>query len=53
VGWISQQFGPRYGLAIGGVATLAVTLVFAHTLLRTPHRESVDEPSPSNPVLAS
>ncbi len=42
VGWISEQFGPRYGLAIGGVATLAVTLVFAHTLLRAPHRESSD-----------
>ena len=40
VGWISEQFGPRYGLAIGGVATLAVTLVFARTLLRAPRRES-------------
>jgi MFS family permease len=36
VGWISQELGPRYGLAIGGVATLAVTLAFARTLLRAP-----------------
>jgi predicted MFS family arabinose efflux permease len=25
VGWVSQQFGPRAGLWLGGVATLAVT----------------------------
>jgi MFS family permease len=53
VGWISEEFGPRYGLAIGGVAAIAITLAFAHTLLRTPRRESVDEPTTSNPVLAS
>jgi MFS family permease len=47
VGWISQQFGPRYGLAIGGVATLAVTLFFARTLLRRPKRE----PTSLRPVL--
>ena len=42
VGWISQQWGPRYGLAVGGVATLAITLVFARTLLRRP-----DHPAPT------
>ncbi|HXY95030.1 MAG TPA: MFS transporter [Acidimicrobiia bacterium] len=36
VGWISQEFGARYGLLIGGVATLAVTFAFARTLLRSP-----------------
>jgi MFS family permease len=36
VGWVSEQFGPRWGFAVGGVATLAVTLFFARTLLRAP-----------------
>ncbi len=36
VGWISEQFGPRWGFAVGGVATLTVCLVFARTLLRAP-----------------
>jgi predicted MFS family arabinose efflux permease len=39
VGWVSEQFGPRYGFGIGGVATLAVTLVFVRTLLRAPAPE--------------
>ncbi len=34
VGWISQQYGPRYGLAIGGVATVGATLVFGTMMLR-------------------
>ncbi|MEX1008537.1 MAG: MFS transporter [Acidimicrobiia bacterium] len=45
IGWISQEFGPRYGFAIGGVATLAVTLFFARTLLRAPRRSSTNEPA--------
>ncbi len=51
VGWISEQFGPRYGLAIGGVATLAVTLFFARTLLRAPRRASEDEPASVDPAI--
>ena len=51
VGWISEEFGPRYGFAIGGIATLAVTLVFARTLLRAPRRVSQDEPASSRPRL--
>jgi MFS family permease len=34
VGWISQQWGPRVGFAIGGVAALAATAWAAWTLLR-------------------
>src|SRR5262249_34896490 len=34
VGWISQQWGPPYGLAVGGVATLAVTRALGRTLLQ-------------------
>jgi MFS family permease len=45
VGWICEEFGPRYGFAIGGIATLAITLVFARTLLRAPRRVSQDEPA--------
>ena len=36
VGWVSEEFGPRWGFAVGGVATLTVCLVFARTLLRAP-----------------
>jgi MFS family permease len=34
VGWISQHLGPRYGMAIGGVATIASALVAGSVLLR-------------------
>ena len=29
VGWVSQQFGPRAGLALGGVAILVTLVAFA------------------------
>jgi MFS family permease len=34
VGWISQQWGPRMGFAVGGVAALLATAWAAWTLLR-------------------
>jgi MFS family permease len=34
VGWISQHFGPRYGLGIGGVSTLLAALAFGGSLFR-------------------
>jgi MFS family permease len=34
VGWISEEFGPRYGLAVGGVATFLGTLVLGGMMLR-------------------
>ncbi len=34
VGWISQQCGPRYGMAVGGVATVAAALAMGSVLLR-------------------
>jgi MFS family permease len=34
VGWISQDFGPRWGLAVGGIATLLVAGAMASVLLR-------------------
>ena len=34
MGWISEQFGPRYGLAVGGVATVVAAGVMGWVLLR-------------------
>ncbi len=34
VGWISEQFGPRYGLAVGGVATVVAAVAMGSVLLR-------------------
>jgi len=34
VGWISQVLSPRWGLGVGGIATLAATIVFGPFLLR-------------------
>jgi MFS family permease len=34
VGWISESFGPRYGLALGGVATFVATLVLGGMMIR-------------------
>ncbi len=34
VGWISQSFGPRYGLAVGGVATVVAAGAMGSVLLR-------------------
>jgi MFS family permease len=43
VGWISQQYGPRYGLAIGGVATLAGTIVLGGQLVRLRTRTDLEQ----------
>ena len=52
--WVgsARRSGPRYGFAIGGIATLAITLVFARTLLartapRVPGRTGVSKPGQS------
>ena len=34
IGWISDQFGPRWGFAVGGVATIAGVLVFGTAFVR-------------------
>ena len=34
IGWISEEFGPRYGLAVGGIATFFGTLVLGGMMLR-------------------
>ena len=39
VGWVSQQFGPRWGLAIGGIATIGAVLVFGTAFMRARRRD--------------
>lgn len=34
VGWISEHLGPRYGMAVGGVATVAAASAMASVLMR-------------------
>jgi MFS family permease len=51
VGWISQQWGPRYGLAVGGVATVVAGAAMGWVLLKRqlgkrvrPTRVALDAP---------
>jgi MFS family permease len=41
VGWISEQFGPRWGLAVGGIATIAAVLVFGTAFVRAGHAPTI------------
>lgn len=54
VGWVSQHLGPRYGLGLGGAATLAAVAFFGATLLRSRRRVrgAVTEAVPAEPVAA-
>jgi len=38
IGWISQQFGPRWGFAVGGIATVAGVFVFGTAFKRARRR---------------
>jgi MFS family permease len=38
VGWISDQFGPRWGFAVGGIATVIGVLVFGTAFMRARRR---------------
>jgi len=40
VGWVSQQFGPRWGLAVGGIATIIGVLVFGTAFVRARRRDA-------------
>jgi len=42
VGWISQHYGPRFGFAIGGIATIVATAIAAWSLVRHRSRASTD-----------
>ena len=39
IGWISQQYGPRVGFAIGGIATIVATAVAGWSLRPPPRRD--------------
>ena len=41
IGWISEQFGPRWGFAVGGIATIIGVLVFGTAFMRA--RTSADD----------
>ena len=47
IGWISQHFGARMGLALGGVATLAGALAFGGGLARGRRQAAEGEVAPS------
>ncbi len=38
MGWVSQVFGPRWGLAVGGVATVGAVLFFGTAFVRAQRR---------------
>ncbi|HEY3673737.1 MAG TPA: MFS transporter [Acidimicrobiia bacterium] len=38
VGWISDEFGPRWGFAVGGIATILGVLVFGTAFVRARRR---------------
>ena len=38
VGWISDQFGARWGFAVGGIATVIGVLVFGSAFIRARRR---------------
>jgi MFS family permease len=44
IGWISEQFGPRWGFAIGGIATIIGVLVFGTAFMRAHKRDDVVVP---------
>lgn len=51
IGWISQEFGPRWGFAVGGVATIAAVLVLGSAFVRARRDERVVVPTPEPIVL--
>jgi MFS family permease len=46
VGWVCQVFGPRWGLALGGIATIAGALVFGTAFVRARRRDAEQGATP-------
>lgn len=44
IGWLAEEFGPRSGLLVGGVASIAVTLIAAAVLLRGESQQVMRHP---------
>jgi MFS family permease len=41
IGWISEEFGPRWGLAVGGIATIGAVLFFGTAFVRGRRRDEL------------
>jgi MFS family permease len=52
VGWISDQFGPRWGFAVGGIATIAGLLTFGAAFVRARRGVHGDEGIVSDEIVA-
>jgi MFS family permease len=46
VGWISQQFGPRWGFAVGGIATLVAGAFYAVFAWRSGRERTAEQREP-------
>jgi MFS family permease len=51
VGWVSQQFGPRWGLALGGIATIGAVFVFGTAFIRARRRDARLEPAVTDELV--
>jgi len=40
VGWVSEEFGPRWGFALGGIATIVGVLAFGTAFVRARRRDA-------------
>jgi MFS family permease len=43
IGWISDQYGPRWGFAVGGIATIIGVLVFGTAFIRSRRQDTLGE----------
>jgi MFS family permease len=50
IGWISEEFGPRWGFAVGGIATVAGVFVFGSAFKRA-RRHARGDVEPDELVL--
>jgi MFS family permease len=44
IGWVGDHLGPRYGLGVGGLATVLTALLAYSTLVRPPRTSPVTAP---------
>jgi MFS family permease len=51
IGWISEEFGPRWGYAVGGIATVAAVLVLGTAFIRARRHAHEPVPAPEEIVL--
>ncbi len=41
IGWVSEVFGPRWGLAVGGIATIGAVVFFGTAFVRARRRDAI------------